>query len=39
MQQINQQSTLPVHASQCIVYAAAGLPPDWLLPIVVDVGE
>jgi hypothetical protein len=25
-------------APQCLVYAAAGLPPDWLLPVVVDVG-
>jgi hypothetical protein len=23
---------------QCLVYAAAGLPPDWLLPVAVDVG-
>ncbi|KAI8466125.1 MAG: hypothetical protein J3K34DRAFT_524796 [Monoraphidium minutum] len=23
---------------KCIVYAAAGLPPEWLLPVVVDVG-
>lgn len=29
---------LPPLGHQCIVYAAAGLPPDWLLPVVVDVG-
>jgi malate dehydrogenase (oxaloacetate-decarboxylating)(NADP+) len=27
-----------IPVGKCIVYGAAGLSPDWLLPITVDVG-
>lgn len=27
-----------ISVGKCLMYAAAGLPPDWLLPVVLDVG-